>query len=152
MKIEKNDDNYVIFIMNNQILSIDFENKEMVKDTLKEFFIKLKKSYLIDFDGFYQVKIYLNKKIGCFFIMNKLDNYDFVKNSADLKIVINNDYPFYFETENYDYISKYKTVYYNLNKYYVNVSLINDNDVIRLSELGNYVYDIDVDKFSVISL
>jgi len=53
-----------IYIKNNFIENIDFENKEDIEKYLKKIFKTLNQKYKIIIEGFYNITIYIDKYYG----------------------------------------------------------------------------------------
>lgn len=141
MKVEYDgDDNYLFFINSGYIKKLDYKSKEDIGKHIKEILLTYKKIYGIELNGFYNVNIYLNEKIGMYIELNKNKKYDFYHDEVNLKISICNDKYFYFKTDEFELIKNYKWKLLN-DYYYVNVEDIDRGDIIVLSDYGEFIYD-----------
>lgn len=141
MKVESvGNDSYILFLSNDYIGTMAFDSKEEIGLYLKDIIVLLRKRYGLVLKGFYEVNIYLNEKVGMFIEIENIEDYDFLIEEIDLKIVIHFDSEVYFKTDNYDFISNYSRIKFLDNNYYINVVDINEKDIIRLIELGEFVY------------
>lgn len=122
-----------LFIFINSLYVKSFE-----KDDLIELVKKVIKKYKNKFSlkGFYKVKVFVNKNIGLFIDIYKLDDLDY-SNSLDLRVLIFLDEDFYFETDDYFILDGLSDIRYWNGKYY---SLANDVDVNKLVEFGRFIY------------
>lgn len=143
--------NYIVFLSNDYIGDIDYTSKGKIGLYLKKIIVILKKRYNLVLKGFYEVNVYINKKVGMFIEINKIGEYDFDTEEIDLKIVVHFDSDFYFKTDNYDVISKYKNIKFFEDSYYIDVDDIGDNEVIKIIEMGEFIYGKDSDEISSLS-
>lgn len=141
MKLESNSDNsYVVFLNAKYIDNINYSSKEEIGPFLKKTIVKLKSIYNLTLKGFYEVNFYINKKIGIFIELNRVEEYDFDTSDVDLKIIVHFDNTCYFKTDNYDYISDYSKIKYLKEYYYLNVEDVDETDIIKISEFGEFIY------------
>lgn len=153
MKVESTgNDSYVLFLSTDYIGTIAFDSKEEIGLYLKDIIVLLRKRYGLVLKGFYEVNIYINEKVGMFIEIENIDDYDFLIEEIDLKIIIHFDSEVYFKTNNYDFISNYSSIKFLDNNYYINVVDINDNDIIKLIEFGEFVYGDGCNKIDSESL
>ena len=92
----------------------DYQSKGLGKTLLneiKDILIKIDTRYKLDLNGFYKIKVYPNQKIGVFLNIIKIDDNEF-NQEADFRIIIYQNEPFLFETEEYEILPK------NINKRY----------------------------------
>lgn len=157
MKIESiSNDSYILFLSNDYIGTIDFDSKEEIGLYLKKIIVLLKNRYDLVLRGFYEVNIYINEKIGMFVEIENIEDYDFVIEDVDLRIVVHFDSEVYFKTNNYDFISNYSKVRFLNENYYVHVGDVSTNDIMKLVEFGEFIYGdscnkIDRESFIVIN-
>lgn len=131
-------DNYKIFI-NKLIFNGDLKEKESIIDFVKEFILKKRK--VLNLRGFYKVLVYVNKNIGMFIDMVKLEDSSYF-NNLDLRVIVNNDSEVYFETEDYFLIANGKDIRYLDGKFYL---LVDEffYKIIRNEEFGRFIYGED---------
>ena len=132
-------DNYKIFI-NKLFFKGSFDEKENIIDFVKD--IILKKRKVLNLRGFYKVLVYVNKKIGMFIDMVKLEDSSYF-NNLDLRVIVNNDSEVYFETEDYFFIAEGKDIRYLDGKFYL---LVDEffQEKIENEEFGRFIYGEDV--------
>ncbi len=136
MKIEIADKkNIFIFINSGYLNDTDLASKEDIIFAVKDFIIKYKKR--LNLRGFYKVKVFVNKKVGLFLDINRLEDIE-LSNTVDLRVIVYMDEKIYFETENYyilpDRVDKY---YYN-NRFYCDASLV--PNILNIVEFGSFIY------------
>ena len=142
MKLSVIDDsNFEIFLIND--FDVDYENKESLIKFLKDYIIKVKKKYKRILVGFYEVNICLINNIGIRMVFKKIDDYAFSDKIIDLKIVIELNPNIYLKFDDYDVIEKYEKVKYENSNYYINISQVEEKDVLFLSEFYEIIYDCD---------
>ena len=132
-------DNYKIFIDKFYFVT-DLDEKEQIIDFVKD--IIMKKRKILNLRGFYKVLVYVNKKIGMFLDMIKLEDSSYF-NNLDLRVIVNCDSEIYFETEDYFFIANGKDIRYLDGKFYL---LVDDSfmEKIENEEFGRFIYGEDV--------
>lgn len=133
-------DNYRIFINKHFFKELDMSEKEQIVDFVKTVILQKRKS--LNLRGFYKVLVYLNKKVGMFIELSKLEDSSYF-NNLDLRVIVNNDSEIYFETEDYFLIQNCKDVrFFNGNFY----ALLNDDidNILKIIEFGRLIYGEDV--------
>ncbi len=128
------------------ISSIDFNilDKHEIESYLKDLMIKLKKKNY-NISGFYNVKVYHNSNYGLIIKIIKEDDLELFKELIDLKISVYQDVNMYLEFDDYFLIKKYNDIYISdmTNKYYINISKIKKQNIIKLSEFCNVLLEED---------
>lgn len=155
MKTIYNEDKIIAFLNREQIKSIQFNNKEKLEEYFKKLFIKLNDKYDIEFNGYYNIDIYVDNNYGMIIeIMNEdMDYYNYF-NQVDMKINIIES-SFLYEIK-YEFLNKdilENTLCYKyLDKIYLKLKE-NINNIIlsRLLEFSNVIYGKQVDKILNIS-
>ena len=135
MKID-NKDNYMIIYLENIYLT-NLDNRELTLK-IKKIFIKLINYYHYKLNGIFDVILYENKKYGTILEIKQIDELLFREDYIDIKIKINKDKVFFFKTNDYYYLSKYKNIYYDNYNYYININDI--DNYINISEFGKILY------------
>lgn len=141
MRIEtcgKND--YSIFINSNYVNDEVYLVKDELIKFIKEFIFKIKNR--LNLRGFYKIKVYLNKKIGIFLDVNKLDDID-LTNNLDLRVLVLSDVDFYFETDDYEVIEKCNDKRYKDGRFYCIVDDSFDG-LLEKVEFGRFIYGKEV--------
>ena len=77
-----------IYVLKEKIKDLDFNNKNILENYLKDLFKILKDKYSIDVIGFYDVNIYIDKYYGIVIHMEKEDYFSYYRNEVDMKITI----------------------------------------------------------------
>ena len=88
------------------------------------------------------MKVFVNKKIGFFIDVIKLDDNEY-SNIVDLKIIVSNDVKVYFKTSSYDILPKGINIYFLEDYYYCDVNDI--FNIYSIFEFGEYIYGDDID-------
>lgn len=134
---------YTLFLSNEYIGDLDYNSKEDLGVFLKDLILLLKDDYDLVLNGFYEVNIYINNKLGMFIEINNIDDYDTCDLDVDLKIVVHFDSKFYFKTDNFDIVTNYSDVKFLDNNYYLNLDYIDIDEVIKIIEFGEFIYGDD---------
>ncbi len=134
------DDNKIVIYINKKNLKINYLNKQLLEDYVKDLILKIKKIYKVKIAGSYEVSIYENRFYGIIMEFVKIESLDFFPDLIDLKLNILYDSDIYLELDDYFLIKKYKEVYYFKDKYYLSINNMLSKDRIILSEFCNYIY------------
>ncbi len=117
-------ENQVIVYLKKEYSKIDdIKDKILIEKYFKKLLLKLKKRYLIDVTGFYNVKVYIDNRYGMVIEFYKLDS-DFIflpNDIIDLKITFYKDAQFYLELDNNLLIKDLIYLKKN-NKYFVDIA------------------------------
>lgn len=133
-------DSYKFFINKYFFKDINVDEKEQIVDFVKE--VVLKKRKILNLRGFYKVIVYVNKKVGIFIDITKLEDSSYF-NNLDLRVIVNSNSEVYFETEDYFLIEKAKEKYFYNNKFYALIDEEFDNILERV-EFGRFIYGEEV--------
>ncbi len=128
---------YIICLKKKDIAGINFDNKKEVEDLFKKIFLKLKKRYE-DINGFFYIKVYLNKYIGVVELEKEESDYEYLSSKIDMQIEILEDANILKEYDNINYV-KDSTFYMYNDKYYT--KYLDDID----SEFFKIIYGIDAE-------
>ena len=135
MKIERLDDkNYFIFLNIMYLNDIQI-NKEDIIRVVSEFLKKIKNKLLLN--GFYKVKVYLEKRIGLFLDLIQIEDSDYY-NYVDFRIVVYLDEKIYFRTKDYFLLPGNCSNYYFQDYFYCDVSDI--DNILSVIEFGDFIY------------
>lgn len=136
MKIELvSKDSFNIFINKGYFKEVKFNDKDNIIDMVKDFILKIK--HKLKMCGFYKVKVYVNKKVGMFLDIIKIEDIEF-SNNIDLRVIVCLNEDIYFETDDYYILPNNIKMRYFRGKYYVN---INDVDnIYSILEFGRFIY------------
>ena len=132
-----------IYIKNNYILNINFNNEEESEQFLKELFIKIKDIYNIRIEGFYEVEVLIDKYYGIIFHMTKedIEYYNYFKNKADVKLsIINTEFLYQVYDIPIDLLKKVDVVIKNDNIYLKVKKKLSDIEMMTLMENSELVY------------
>lgn len=135
MRIEKVGMKQFLIFVNN----LYYQNLEFTKDNLitftKDLLLKLKNRLFLQ--GFYKVKVYVNKNLGLFLEILELERFEY-ENNLDFKIIIYLEEKIYFKTKDYFILPQNTTVYWDKNFYYCDVDLV--SNINSLVEFGEFIY------------
>lgn len=126
-------------------------DKEEVEIYLKELMINLKRRNP-SISGFYDVKIYHNKKYGLIIYITKEDDLELFKELIDLKITVYDDSTMYMEVNDYFLIKDCKDIYASNNKYYIDIEELTKDQILSLSEFSRILLKDEFKKYNAIKL
>lgn len=136
MKIEFiSNDSFSIFINKNYFKNVDYSDKECIIEVVKNLILKIKSK--LNMCGFYKVKVYVNKKVGLFLDVIKIENIEF-SNNVDLRVIVGLDEDIFYELDDILFLSRDIPIRKLNDKFYVNVNDI--DNIYDILELGRYVY------------
>lgn len=135
MKIVTNNEDFTLFVFNKFMVET-----ETIKKYLKEVIIKLKRRYRKNISGFYNVNVYVNKKIGMIFDFEKEEGFDFFKDIVDLDVVLHDEAEVFLEFEDLFLMDKFNDIYVFNDKYYVAVDKISNNRFYKMLEFSQLVF------------
>ncbi len=143
MKIEKLTKDSYRFIINKEFCkNVNLEDKEEIINFIKEMLLKKKRN--LNLSGFYKVIVYVQRKIGLFLDVLKLEDSSYF-NNVDLRVIVNLDSEIYFQTEDYFLINGAKEIRYYDGLFYCLV----DDDFDKLwdkIEFGKFIFGEDMDN------
>ena len=96
MKVCMEDDIMIVYYFEKQI---DFQDKEKIEDLLKEIFLKIKNKYQINFDGYYQILLYVDPFYGSVFEVKHEDFEYFFDQTIDMHITVNKPESFLYQVD-----------------------------------------------------
>lgn len=136
MKIEVvSKDNFSIFINNCYIDLVNYEDRDKLVEVVKKIIKRLKNR--LNLRGFYKLKVFVNKNIGLFVDVIKIDDLDY-SNVLDLRVIVFLEDKIYFETDDYFLIEKAKRIRFYNDKFYC---LADDIDnIYDFIEFGRFIY------------
>lgn len=135
MKIERLDDKHYFIFLNIMYLNDIQINKEDIIRVVSEFLKKIKNKLLLN--GFYKVKVYLEKRIGLFLDLIQIEDSDYY-NYVDFRIVVYLDEKIYFRTKDYFLLPKNCSIYYFQDYFYCDVNDI--DNILDVIEFGDFIY------------
>ena len=98
MKVVVNDENNIIVYINNfHVDKVIFKEKEELEKYFLQLFNRLKKFYRIILQGYYDIKVYIDKFYGIIIQMKRdsIDYCDYFGNQIDMRITIEDNDSFY---------------------------------------------------------
>ena len=138
MKIERLEDGYKLFIQNVYFKDINWNDKEIVIERIKEIINKIKKSYNLKIKGLYRVKVYPSK-VGVFLYILLLDEENYSGLDLDLRIVIIFNKNIYLKIDDSNFIIDNNLPYMYKDSYYINIDNIDIID--KYIEYGSIVLE-----------
>lgn len=135
MKIERLDDKHYFIFLNIMYLNDIQINKDDIIRVVSEFLKKIKNKLLLN--GFYKVKVYLEKCIGLFLDLIQIEDSDYY-NYVDFRIVVYLDEKIYFRTKDYFLLPRNCSIYYFQDYFYCDVSDI--DNILSVIEFGDFIY------------
>ncbi len=134
-----------IIVYLTDIEDINFMDNNELEDYFRNLFLKLKR-YHMYFTGLYNIDIYLDKNYGAVIEIEKEDfeYIDYFENEIDMRILLH-EKNFLYEVKDIFALEKntMKNVYYYNHKFFVEPNLKDDNTKIKLSEMGEIIYQPD---------
>jgi len=136
MKIELvSKDSFCIFINSGYFKGIKFNDKDNIVEVVRNFILRMR--HKLKMSGFYKVKVYVNKKLGMFLDIIKIEDIEF-SNNIDLRVIVCLNEDIFFETDDYYILPSNVKMRYFHGKYYVNINEI--DDIYNILEFGRFVY------------
>ena len=133
-----------IYIKNQLIENIDFENKEDIEKYLKKLFKILNQKYKIIIEGFYNITIYIDKYYGIIIHLEKeeLEYYEYYKNQVDMRLItVHTDFMYLVNDIPKSIIDKIKIENKDNNIYIKIINKLNDLEMMELMEFSEIVYN-----------
>ena len=127
MKVVINDDFIVLCLNRFYIKSIDFNDKEILQNYIKKLLLKLQDKYSLEFIGYYNITIYVDKNYGVIIEVKKeqLEYLDYFGSTLEINTRILED-SFLYEVSSVDFSDNY--LIYTLNgKIYIRIKKIISN-------------------------
>lgn len=154
MKVVVNDENDMIIYINNLCINkVIFNDKEELEKYFQQLFSRLKKFYHINFQGYYDIKVYIDNYYGIVIQIKRdgVDYCDYFGNQIDMRITIENNDSFLYQIDDIltiePKILKKVCIIKHKNKFYVKI--IKPLDVMELATLienGIIIYDNEVNN------
>lgn len=134
------DENDITIHIKQNLINFNYYKKENIETYIKDLIIKIKKTFHKKISGSYIVNIYQNKNYGLIIELKKQYHIELFPDLIDLKLNVFYDSNILLELQDYYLISKYKNIYYNDDKFYININELTKKDRLCLSEFCNYIY------------
>jgi len=135
MKIENKDNLIIVYLIDTFYSNL--EKKELINE-IKKIFIRLTKYHNYELKGVFDVYLYENIKYGVILEIVSVDELLFPREYIDINLKIYKDKKFYFKTNDYFIISKYKNIYYYHDYYYIDID--NIDNYLKIMEHGMLLY------------
>ena len=142
MKVLKEDDDSFVIYLFPVLDSKKLEDKQEIITLVKNTVLKVNKIYHLNLQGFYKVRVYLNKKIGLVIEIIQVDDIS-IHPTIDLRVLVYFDQDFYIEVDDYDVLPLHKKVIFVNDKFYIDVCSLDDKEISYLLEFGRVIYKID---------
>jgi len=147
MKINISDDEITVYLNNYYIYECDFLSLEFLEKYMNDLFIKIKKMYDIEFNGFYNIDVYLDDNYGAIINIKKenIEYYDYLSDQIDTQVSVHSKTNFLYEIKDYfeikDYLSNcdYSLYKYNNELYVKFHNHISDKVMTFISEYCNKI-------------
>lgn len=133
-----------IYIKNQLIENINFDNKEDIEKYLKKLFKILNQKYKIIIEGFYNITIYIDKHYGIVIHLEKeeLEYYEYYKNQVDMRLItVHTDFMYLVNDIPKSIIDKIKIENKDNNIYIKIINKLNDLEMMKLMEFSEIVYN-----------
>ena len=133
-----------IYIKNQLIENINFDNKEDIEKYLKKLFKILNQKYKIIIEGFYNITIYIDKYYGIVIHLEKeeLEYYEYYKNQVDMRLItVHTDFMYLVNDIPKSIIDKIKIENKDNNIYIKIINKLNDLEMMELMEFSEIVYN-----------
>ena len=133
-----------IYIKNQLIENINFDNKEDIEKYLKKLFKILNQKYKIIIEGFYNITIYIDKYYGIVIHLEKenLEYYEYYKNQVDMRLItVHTDFMYLVNDIPKSIINKIKLQIKDNNIYIKIINKLNDLEMMKLMEFSEIVYN-----------
>ena len=145
LKIDYNkSEELIIYLFNNQY-NIKLNKEDNLEKYLKKIFLKLKKYYGINIEGYYEVNIYIDNKYGIILKLKQhdFDYYNYSSNQVDMKIkLFYKKFWFLVDSFNFD-LNKYDAYKYKDNIYLYPKYKLTKKEFAYLIENSIIIYDND---------
>ncbi len=135
MKIEISSSGTIVYLYR---YSFDLDDISRLNQEIKAVFVRLIKTYHIDFFGYSLVHLYNNKNYGTILEIEKNYNDDFNLGIIDLKLDIHDNQTFYLEFDDYLFDELVDKMFVLNNKYYINITDV--DSIVPYLEYGRLIY------------
>ena len=139
MKIDVHDNDITIYI-NKVFIDFDIKEKQELERFIMNIVLKIKKKKNNKLSGFYKAFVYINNNYGIIIDLIKQDDLDLFPELIDLKLIIFYDSEIYLKTNDYFKVKDLNKYYKYSNNYYINISEINNNELLKLIEFSKIIY------------
>jgi len=139
MKFEFINKDIIVYIPRD-IINFNLLIKEEIERFVKDIILRLKKKHNKKISGFYKVEVYQNDTYGLIFDIKKQNDLDLFPDLIDLKLIILYESEMFLELDDYFLLDKYSKVYEYNKKYYIDISLLEEKEILRLLEFSKIIY------------
>jgi len=152
MKVVFNDEfNFVVFLNNIYIDSINFDNKVDLEKYFRKIFSNLHAFYDIEINGYYDIKVYHDNNYGIIIELKKSDSdyFDYLDNQIDMRITNAKSECFLYKINDYFLYKNIKGCEYYLYKTNIYVKIktkISKSDYFYLLENSEIIYNEEVNN------
>lgn len=140
MKIEVLENDIILFLRPTEIIDLNFEKKPDIEAYFKDILLRLKESYSININGFYDIYAYIDKDEGMILRLDQEDLEYYNSFSSIEMRILKEETTFFYEIDDIlDIPLRNLDVYLYRNKFYVKRK--NKKIVYPLYEFGKIVYE-----------
>ena len=106
MKVVIKDDLIILFLNKDYISTLDLTDKETIHNYLKQLLLKLQNNYDLDFNGFYNMNLYIDKYYGVIIEVKKeeLEYLDYFTSTEINTKIIEDSFLYIYTYKNHIYI------------------------------------------------
>lgn len=141
MKIVSNGDAFTLFILGKYCTDI-----ETIKKDIKNNIIRLRKKYRKNISGFYDVKVYINDKIGMILDFQKEDDLELFRDVIDVNVLICEDCRIFLKFNDPFLFDKMDKLFYLDNNYYIDINDVSLNEFYNVLEFSEFIYGDELDS------
>ena len=149
MKLITMDDTFILFLNRLYIQTLDFSNKVLIEKYLKHLLFKIKNRYDIEFNGYYDVTIYVDINYGVIIEVKKeeLEYLDYFNNQIEMNTKVIEDSFLYEMYETNKQIIKKFTIYKVHDKIYLRAKEnLTNIEMGVLLEISKIIYGKEAEK------
>ena len=154
MKVVVNDENNIVVYINNfHVDKVIFKEKEELEKYFLQLFNRLKKFYRIILQGYYDIKVYIDKFYGIIIQMKRdsIDYCDYFGNQIDMRITIEDNDSFLYHIDDIfsidsKILKKVNIIRYKNNFYVKIIKPLENMEFAKLLENSTIIYDYEVNN------
>lgn len=150
LKIVIDEDKYIIYIYPYTEDFLNTKEKTSIENYFRSLFLKLKKYYQIELNGYYDIHIYNNKNYGSIITVEKEDYeyYNYFDDKLDMRISCEQESEFLYELEDINLeIKKEKkvSIYTYNNHFYIKIKEnLSNIEMAKILEYSKVIYGKEV--------
>lgn len=140
-----NKDQFQLLLNNYYLKDIKWDDRKNLTIVLKEIFNNLEKIYHLNINGLYKVEIYISRKLGAYFNIEKLNDLPFSYHDTELKLIIYQDYPLYLKYTDSTFLPNVKKAYFYKGSFYIDSKELTLTQINYALEMGEIYLDENLD-------